>query len=187
MSVKKCRVCKAHFEPFNTLQRVCGPSCAAKHAENERGKADRREAAEYRARTKPKKSLLTEAQRAFNSYIRMRDSGAPCISCELFKNHSSLSGHAMDAGHWYGVGAHPELRFTLWNVRPQCVACNRDLSGHPHGYENGLLKRFGREWVEGRKQQARDKQPNHYSRDDLRRIKRIFTKRQRLYARLFRS
>ena len=184
---KKCKVCSLLFTPYSSLTKACSIPCALKLAQMETQKQYRRDKIEYRKRTEPRKSQLAKVQAAVNSYIRTRDKGKPCISCEGFKEQAGLKGGSYDAGHWFGRGAHPSLRFVLWNIHKQCVTCNQYLNGHPHGYEAGLIKRFGREWVERRKQQARDYKTNHYSKQDLERIRKIFTKKQRLYAKLFRG
>jgi hypothetical protein len=140
---KKCKVCGELFTPFNSMGKVCSVSCGALHAKKETQKRYRKEAREFKEIHKPKRSLLTEAQKAFNGYIRIRDHRKPCISCESWKEQTTLSWSQMQAGHWYSVGAHPELRFTTWNCRIQCTACNINLSGNPINYRLGLQKRFG--------------------------------------------
>lgn len=180
---KKCKVCSEHFTPYNSLQKVCGVPCSLVFVKNEQRKVHRKELAEFRKVNESKTSLLKKAQQAFNAYIRTRDYQKPCISCESWKERTTLRGQQMDAGHWYGTGAHSTLRFKTWNVHNQCVACNRDLSGNPHNYELGLIKRFGREWVAKRKEQAVQATPNHYSKDQLRRIAKLFRKKKRLYER----
>lgn len=185
--VKKCKVCKSEFKPFNSTAKVCSVDCSKKFASNETKKQYRKDKIEYRKRTEPVKSIQTKAQAAVNSYIRIRDQGKPCISCEGFKTQAGLKGGSYDAGHWFGRGSHPSLRFVLWNIHKQCVTCNQYLNGHPHGYEAGLNKRFSLEWVERRKQQAREWKTNHYSKQDLERIRKLFARKERLYRKLFRD
>lgn len=180
---KKCKVCSEHFTPYNSLQKVCGVPCSLVFVKNEQRKVHRKELAEFRKVNESKTSLLKKAQQAFNAYIRTRDYQKPCISCEMWKEQSTLNWSQMQAGHWYTVGAHPELRFTTWNCRNQCTACNLSLSGNPINYRLGLIKHYGREWVERREQEAAAKQPNHYSKDQLRRIAKLFRKKKRLYER----
>lgn len=182
---KKCSICKVSYVPANTLQKVCSTKCAIDYANSETRKRWRKERSQYRERTKPKKSLLKEAQQAFNAYIRTRDYGLPCISCNQLP--AQKYGGTMDCGHWHGTGAHPELRFTTWNATNQCTKCNRQLSGNTKHYERGLIARHGRQWLTRREQQARDKQPNHYSKDQLKRIKQLFSKKSRLYRKHFRN
>lgn len=185
MRQKACKVCKDKFDAFRSTQIVCSPRCAVDYTAKQRQKRHRQEKREYRERTKPKKSLLTEAQKAFNGYIRIRDKDKPCISCNGISEQKQ--GGTMEAGHWHSTGAYPELRFTLWNVFLQCSRCNRYLSGNTKRYDAGLKIRFGQEWFDRREQQVTDKQPNHYSKDDLRRIARLFNKKTRLYKKLFRT
>lgn len=187
LKLKKCKICKAEFKPFTSLAKVCSVDCSKQFASNETKKQYKREAIEYRKRTKPVKSIQASAQASVNAYVRTRDEGKPCISCEGFKAQSSLHGSAFDAGHWHSRGAYPSLRFVLWNIHRQCVHCNQYLGGHVIGYEAGLAKRFGREWVERRKQQGREWKTNHYSKDDLERIRILFNRKRKLYEKLFRE
>lgn len=80
---------------------------------------------------------LKDLQVVFNSYIRKRDEGKPCISCGS-KNDSKR-----DAGHMFSVGANPELRFDEDNVHSQCVHCNQHKHGNVANYIINLPKRIG--------------------------------------------
>ena len=169
---------------------MCSPVCAAQFARTVQQRKfkqqARKERIAYRKRTESEKSIKAKAQAAFNRYIKIRDRGKPCISCESFKAKGAWNGQDYDAGHWHGVGAFPELRFKTYNCHLQCVTCNRYLSGHPHGYEMGLINRYGREWVERRKTQARETKTPNYSKDQLRRLQKLFNKKARLYENQFR-
>src|SRR3990167_3598024 len=88
MKQKTCKSCKQLFTPQKMGQKVCSPECALSLAVSERGKAEKvAKVKERRAdkvkldamRTKPQLTKL--AQTAFNSFIRARDAGKPCISC----------------------------------------------------------------------------------------------------------
>ena len=183
---KQCKVCKTEYMPFNTMQKVCGVKCSQEWAKQQAQKQYRREARAYREKTKDKKSLLTEAQRALNAYIRIRDHELPCISCGGEHDLNMLGG-TYDAGHWHGVGPHPTLRFRLWNIHKQCKYCNNRLSGNPQNYRQGLKQRFGWAWLQRREFEAQSAEFNHYSKDDLRRIKKLFNRKARIYRRLFRD
>jgi hypothetical protein len=78
----------------------------------------------------------------FNGFIRERDDGKPCISCDKpirFKRN---------AGHYLSVGSHPELRFNELNCHLQCERCNSYLSGNAAAYRLHLIKRIGLAEVE---------------------------------------
>jgi len=141
---KKCVVCKEAYQPFQTLQKVCGVKCAAELA---KGKRENKE----RAITKEKKRLLKEmdrshwlkkAQIVFNAWIRERDKGLPCISCG--KHHSGQ----YHAGHYRTVASCSALRFCEMQVWKQCAPCNLYKSGDIINYRNNLIKKIGIENVE---------------------------------------
>jgi hypothetical protein len=83
-----------------------------------------------------------ELQVIFNTWIRLRDSDEPCISCGV-----PLWGK-FDAGHFHSVGDYPNLRYHVDNVFGQCVECNRHKRGNIHEYRINLIKRIGIERVE---------------------------------------
>ena len=146
--MKKCKNCKEHFVPkFSSMEKYCqSVDCRTKHALDNLNKI----------KTKPKtawrneKKLRTEnlrslgdwkkiLQTVFNRFIRMRDAKKGCISCG-----ANLNGK-YDAGHFYSVGAYPNLRYNEDNVHGQCVKCNMYLHGNLANYRNGLIARIGSE------------------------------------------
>lgn len=128
---KKCRICHRPYEPRNTLQMCCSPSCAIQYAkysgEKRQSAAMKRvamaEKRERKAALKSRKDWLREAQAVFNAMIRERDFFKPCISCGV-RIMTIENGGAWDAGHYRSVGAAPELRFETSNVHKQCKSCN---------------------------------------------------------------
>jgi len=113
-----------------------------------------------------------EAQSAFNSYIRARDDGLPCISCD----QSSSIGQR-HASHYRSVGACSQLRFNTFNVHASCAQCNGMKSGNILEYRIRLIKKLGADRVEWLECQN---QPTKYDVEYLKRVKRIFTKRKKL-------
>jgi len=172
---KKCKVCKARFEPtYNTLQAVCSPKCALRLAQKTREKETAKKAREYRANDKSLAQLRSEAQKEVNGFIRLRDQNRPCISC------GSLS-EDVDAGHYRSRGAAKHLAFNTLNIHKQCKRCNRYLGGNYSEYRKGLIERIGLERVE---RLENDNQVRRFDRDYLKRIKKIFAKRQRIYKKI---
>jgi hypothetical protein len=175
---KKCKnpACGISFPPRRLGQAVCSPACGLAIAPANRDKArkaiDQRERREIQVRKEKLKSrgdYLREAQQAFNAFIRERDAGLPCISCDsLPSDHDLITGSRWDAGHYRSVGACAELRFEPLNVHRQCVKCNRNLSGNAVEYRIRLVKRIGADhvdWLEG------PHKPQRLTIDDLKAIK----------------
>jgi len=183
--MKKCKVCRKKFEAWNSLQVVCSPGCALKLAKKqtlEREKADRKRLREKRNILKPISQLKSEAQSAFNRFIRLRDFDAGCISCgrsrEEVESGPSLQGGYWDAGHYKSRGARPMLRFVESNVHKQCKKCNggsgkfsakeATVTGR---YRDNLVEKIGLEqveWLEGPHEEKK------YKPDELREIKRKY-------------
>lgn len=122
------------------LQKVCGPACAMKIARKAVEKADRKETKLKLDAMQTRPQLLRKAQTAFNAYIRARDKGKPCISCD-----KPLDGGAntFDAGHYRSVGSAPHMRFVEDNCHGQCKHCNNWLAGNHVEYRKRLLERIG--------------------------------------------
>jgi hypothetical protein len=142
---KKCKVCSLPFTPVRPLQKVCSPVCAMKIAREVVAKADRKETKLKLDAMQTKPQLVKKAQTAFNAYIRARDVGKPCISCD-----KPLDGGAntFDAGHYRSVGSAPHMRYVEDQVHGQCKKCNRHLSGNAVEYRKRLLERIGLERLE---------------------------------------
>ena len=153
-AAKKCKICKQPASLKTPAGHFCSIEHVYQHARNLQDKA--RAAKEKRARqehkqrkeaVKTRSEWLKQAQTVFNQYIRLRDAGQPCISCQ---RHHQGQYHA---GHYLTVGACPELRFTELNVHKQCSACNNHLSGNLVNYRINLIKKIGLdkvEWLEGK-------------------------------------
>lgn len=174
MSIKKCKVCREPFTPSKPMQRVCGYECAcqvAKVAHDKRAakvaKDDRRETRAKLEKLKSRADWAREAQTAFNAWVRLRDTGKPCISCQRHHNGQ------IHAGHYLSRGARPELSYEPDNCHAQCAPCNTHLSGNSVLYRRNLVELIGVErveWLEG------PHEPQHYTIDDLREIKARYTK-----------
>ena len=144
---KKCKVCKSKFQLFRTTQKVCSPNCAIALAKVDGAKKEKKShsAAKRNLKNNDRTLQAKKAQAAFNKFIRLRDKGNVCISCQnppLKKN----------AGHYKTTKAHPELRFCEAQVHLQCEHCNTHLSGNIYNYRPNLINKVGIEmvdWIEG--------------------------------------
>ena len=187
-SKKRCRHCKEYslVETGITvpLGHFCSMACVVQH-----GKKAATVVSDKRKRqtlTKLKESVKTasewrvEAQTAFNAYVRYRDRGLPCISCDAIGEHDGLGGY-WDAGHYRSRGAAKHLSFNLHNVNKQSHRCNRYLSGNVVEYRIRLIERIGLDKVEALEHN------NDTVKHDityLRRIKQIFKNKLRIKKKL---
>lgn len=98
-------------------------------------------------KTKIKNELKTvqdwikEVQKEFNHYIRLRDKGKVCISCQKPPKK-------INAGHFYNANNHWNVRFNEYNVHIQCEYCNTYLSGNLTEYRINLEKKIGKDRLE---------------------------------------
>jgi len=148
----KCAVCKGEYMRLRPLMKVCGPSCAISHAKKLNDKKAAKEQAKERKETREKlkametyPQLVKKAQAAFNSFIRARDAGKPCISCG---RPLSNEPNSYDAGHYRSVGSAPHMRFVEDNCHGQCKHCNQYLAGNHVEYRKRLIDRVGLAAVE---------------------------------------
>ena len=172
---KVCPCCKSTFYPLRALQKVCSAMCALETTRQKKAKkAAAIEAADRKAtrlkldalRTQPQLKAL--AQKAFNLFIRARDSGKPCISCNALDTGAANS---TDCGHFRSVGSAPHMRFVEENAAGQCKKCNRYLSGNIVEYRKGLIERIGLKRVE---QIEADQTLRKYTREGLLEIARHY-------------
>ena len=147
-----CKVCRHEFTRTRPLQKVCGLECAVKHSadlsEKKRAKAakdDRRETRQKLEAMVRFPVLVQRAQKAFNGFIRARDTGQPCISCG---RALSTEPNSHDAGHFRSVGSAPHMRFVEDNCHSQCRHCNHRLGGNHVNYRIRLIERIGLKRVE---------------------------------------
>lgn len=137
---KKCRVCKALFNPYRSTQVVCNYLCAQLYADELNRKKELKDWKIKKAKMKEDLMSLSDwlkiAQIHFNTYIRQRDKDQLCISCQkppLKKN----------AGHFFNANNHYSVRFDERNVHLQCEHCNTFLSGNLIPYRENLIKKIG--------------------------------------------
>jgi len=147
---------------------------AEKKRQREEEKAGRQRRREKRVALKTKTQWKSEAQTAFNRYVRLRDAGKPCISCGRLP--AQKYGGTMDCGHYRTRGAAAHLAFNLHNTAAQCVQCNRDRSGAQKAFEQGLIERIGPEKVEALNN---NNAVRKFDIPYLQRIKSIFTSKAR--------
>jgi len=131
----KCKQCGKEFKPFNSVQPVCSYICALKY--NDKKQVDKR-VKEMKKNLTTRSDYMNVLQNVFNNYIRLRDKGKKCISCDCFVNN----GHA---SHFFSVGAYPNLRFNEDNCHLSCVECNLHKHGNTAEYALRLPNRISKE------------------------------------------
>lgn len=154
----KCQVCGTLYTKARPFQKVCdsggtyecaktlGQKVAEQKAKKDLAIKKREWNIEKRQR-KEKAKTISEwrqtCQSACNEYIRARDVGKECISCDTILE----DGH-MDAGHYRSVGSAHHMRYVLNNIHGQCRKCNYYLGSNAINYRIKLVDRIGLEAVE---------------------------------------
>lgn len=105
--------------------------------------------------------LIQELQQVFNLYVRSRDKGKPCISCD--------DKYPSDAGHLFKKSTRPGMRFHPMACHLQCRNCNSIDDGNYEAFCTGLAKRYGPEYLEAVIQDANESRRNthKWSRSEL--------------------
>ena len=136
-----CTVCSKDFAPQRMGQHVCGYVCAKKIPKlTKQAKKQELKLRVDALQTKPQ--LTKKAQTAFNSFVRARDAGKPCISCGAPLASGGVGG-GFDCGHYRSVGSAVHMRFVEDNAHGQCKHCNLHLAGNHVAYRAGLIERIG--------------------------------------------
>ena len=79
---KKCFNCKEEFTPFSTLQKFCLKNeCIKAMVEAQKLKEWNKKKKKLVENLKTANDYLKIAQQVFNKFIRVRDAGLNCISC----------------------------------------------------------------------------------------------------------
>lgn len=180
--MKKCRICRQPFTPlYLTTQSVCNQiECISEWGRIQREKQQEARSKAFRKETRIRKDKLKsrseyaqEAQQAVNKYVRIRDRGKPCCSCDKPDDGS----HQRHASHYRSTKAASSIRFNLWNIHASCQQCNTALSGNVLEYRIRLIKKIGLarvEWLESQNHAVK------YEIDYLKRLKKVFNKRARI-------
>jgi hypothetical protein len=136
----KCKNCKEKFEPIRFNQKYClEAECVRVWVESEKAKVWKKTKAKMKNDLETIQELIKATQIIFNKYIRLRDKGQVCISCQ-----KKLKEGNVDAGHMWSAGGHSNLRFNEFNVNAQCSRpCNKDKAGDINNYRLGFVERYG--------------------------------------------
>ena len=135
---RKCVSCKDKFTPQNNTQIVCSIACSIQFMKSKKANDWQKEKKVLKEKLMTKSDYLNICQKVFNTYIRTRDKGLPCISCDKFLKENDIN-----ASHFFSVGSSPNLRFNEDNVHNSCIRCNKELHGNIAEYSIRLPKRIG--------------------------------------------
>jgi len=149
-------MCRGTFQPKQSFQVVCTFDCGIKYTKVLREKKEKKLLLGIYRKNKilkdKAKTLSThkkELQFLVNKFVRMRDRGGNCVSCDRPLKAK------FDAGHFYSMGGYPSVRFDLKNIWGQCVYCNRDLHGNLLPYRTRLINKIGMKEYEALEVRAR--------------------------------
>jgi hypothetical protein len=133
----RCKNCREKFEPIRFNHKFClKDECIKAFVEEVKVQSWKVTKTRMKEDLKTLQDWLKETQTIFNKYVRLRDSGLNCISCNLPPKKKN-------AGHYFSSGGHSNVRFDEDNVHLQCEACNTFLSGNLLNYQIGIEKRIG--------------------------------------------
>lgn len=141
--MKICKNCNESFEPkqkFNSTIKTNRCDVCLKTAQALKNLASIKK----EKKIKQKEDLLTlqdylkMTQQVFNAYIRLRDKGNNCISCDKPCKKEN-------AGHYFSSGGHANVRFDENNVHLQCEYCNTFLHANLIEYGINLEKKIGKD------------------------------------------
>jgi hypothetical protein len=166
----RCKNCKEKFNQVRFNQKYClKDECIKVFVQDAKDK-------EWKKRkSKLKNDLLTLSdylkltQQVFNKWIRQRDAGLNCISC----NKKALK---ENAGHFYNANNHYNVRFDENNVHLQCEHCNTFLSGNLLNYRENIIKKIGEK--EFKELELRANKTRKFTKEELKEI--IETYKQKL-------
>lgn len=103
--------------------------------------------------------LLVNVRNICHEYIRLRDKGQKCISCD------SIWQSSHQAGHFYKSELYSNLRYDEFNLESQCQKCNLREEGNESGYRAGIIQRHGKERLDYLDNKAKDYKKNDFKWD----------------------
>ena len=169
----RCRNCKEKFEPVRFNQKYCfNKMCVDAWIQEAKIKDWKKTKSKMKAELMTLQDYIKLAQITFNKYIRLRDKGNVCISCQKPPKKEN-------AGHFYNANNHYNVRFDENNVHLQCEHCNTFLSGNLINYRENLLKKIGAE--EFNVLEGKSKVTRKFTKEELKEIINTYKKKIKQY------
>ena len=145
---KKCanKDCSNYFLPKYRTDRYCCYDCAKVNRTKTFKKVVKKplKAKIKKKKTKTLPKWIGELTTVFNRYIRFRDCGQACISCDRILTDPT----EYDAGHFWPVRKYAGIRFHEHNVNGQCKGCNGFGDGMVGEYRIKLIAKIGQKSVD---------------------------------------
>ena len=124
------------------LQVACSYSCAIELAKPIAKKVIEKKWTQRKKEYKESKTDYFDLlQKEINKIARYIDHDQLCISCQKIPKKKN-------GCHFKSVGGHENIRYNLLNIYLGCERCNKELGGNVHGYDDGLILVFGKEFWE---------------------------------------
>jgi hypothetical protein len=117
---------------------LCSAKCIIEYHNSFKKKQEKKATNLLKESLKTKSDYIKILQILVNRYVRLRDLGNSCISCNTILTEKTK----YDAGHMYPT-TYTFLRFHEDNINGQCVRCNRDLHGNTSEYRPKLEAKIG--------------------------------------------
>jgi len=169
----RCKNCKEKFEPIRFNQKYClKDECIRVFVEEAKVKSWKKTKAKMKTDLMTLQDYIKLAQITFNKYIRLRDKGSVCISCQKLPKKEK-------AGHFWNANNHWNVRFDENNVHLQCEHCNTFLSGNLIEYRSNLINKIGLEQLTLLEAEA--KKTRKFTIDELKEIINTYKKKIKQY------
>ena len=165
----RCKNCKEKFEPIRFNMKYClNDECVRVWVEAEKAKVWKKTKAKMKNDLETVQELIKATQIIFNKYIRLRDKGQVCISCQRKPLKEN-------AGHLFNANNHWNVRFNELNVHLQCEHCNTYLSGNLIEYQRNLIHKIGIENYQQLEVEAR--KTRKFTKEELKELMQIYKKK----------
>jgi hypothetical protein len=165
----RCKNCKNKFEAVRFNQKFClDADCVRVWVEFEKTKQWKEKKQKMQQELETIQDYVKMTQIIFNKFIRLRDKGQVCISCQKKPLKEN-------AGHYFNANNHWNVRFNELNVHLQCEHCNTYLSGNLIEYQRNLIHKIGIESYYELEAEAR--KTRKFTKDELKEIMAIYKKK----------
>ena len=148
LNKRKCKNCGIEFQKQAPLQSVCSVKCGVERSYELNKKKREKELGDKVKEMKVNTHATTYKkylQDEINKLARNIDAkfGYKCIDC-----NKPFGENQIDACHLISRGKNSTLKYNLHNLHSGHNHCNVWNTSHEYNYKQGLLVRYGREYLE---------------------------------------